>query len=86
MANVPNRIFFETWADDEGSDIAQFESAQVVTQDSYNDTVIIASIKPEKLGRGSFILTPLPGEVYMLKVRTNRASKDTYHLIPRIND
>lgn len=73
-------------ADEEGSDVASFESAQVVIQDSANETIIGDTIKPEKLGRGSFILEPEAGKVYMLKVRVNKASKDTYHLIPRVDE
>ena len=86
VKNIPNRIYFETWADEDGSDVASFESAQVVIQDSANETIIGETIKPEKLGRGSLILIPEAGKVYMLKVRVNKASKDTYHLIPRVDE
>lgn len=86
VKEIPNRIYFETWADQDGSDVASFESAQLVIQDSDKETIVGDTIKPEKLGRGSFIVTPEANKVYILKVRVNKASKDTYHLIPRVDE
>jgi hypothetical protein len=86
VKNMPNWVYFETWADEYGSDVASFESAQLVIQDSDNETIIGDTIKPEKLGRGRFLFTPEGSNVYMLKVRVNKASKDTYHLIPRVDE
>jgi len=59
-----------------------------VTQDSNDkkDTVIVESIKPAKFGRGSFLITPEVGRIYMMKVRVNKASKETYHLIPKVDE
>lgn len=60
VPNVPNRIYFETFTDFDGSNIGNFKSASLISKNlkTDNETVILSNITCDNMGRGSFEFVP----------------------------
>ncbi|CDW78538.1 a-macroglobulin complement component [Stylonychia lemnae] len=89
VADIPNKVYFESLADYEGSDVAEFISGELLITDlNAKEELVLSDIKPTHIGRGSFTFTPKEltgGSAYMFKAKWNRASNGQRYLMSNVD-
>ncbi len=86
IAGVPTRVYFDARSDDQ--EPVELEGTLLDRKHQPVATIQSAASQgkaPLEAGRGSFLLTPKPGEQYFVRIK-NAAPGDPIHALPRIRE